>query len=1144
MSGIGDEAFYSPFGTMRPDAPSYIEREADRELLRQCEAGEFCYVLSPRQMGKSSLMARTARRLSEAGFAVAQIDLTGGGTQAETQLASQWYYGIAHRILRELKIPFDLGSWWNERSELAGAQRLAEFFSDVVLVNVPDEQRVVVFVDEIDITIGLPFSDEFFAGIRAFYNARSRHPEYGRLSFVMLGVATPAQLISDPSQTPFNIGCPVELTDFSEEEAAPLAEGIGGEPERAREILARVLHWTGGHPYLTQTLCLKAAEHAGAGYPRESVDRLVGGEFFADGALRNEANLKFVRDRLTQGSPEMQEALRMYRRVRAGKDVRDEPASAVQAALKLSGVVKVDEGGALRVRNAIYERVFTVDWAREELPVEIPLRTLGVSAVVALLAIGFGYLLSGATNAAGPHIRTLNAAFEDENVAYQAYDSLRDLWWHADIADELLALYWERRGRRDRALLARLRGLPSGGNGPRRHNAARLSGRDYPGLLTTVRHGGQITSVAWNPDGTRVLTGSLDTTSQIWNAVSGRPQVRIRPGYAVHVADWGHTGTKVATAGGDLARGIGHAHIWSGETGMLVTALPHPKLVVATKWNNDETRVLTASIDSLARVWSVDSGDLVASLPHDGPVYAVAWSPDGTRALTGSSDATAKLWDVKTGRLLATLQHDSGVDAVAWSRQGKRVLTGGWDQTARIWDADSGARLATLQHGGSVNELVWDESSDRIATASTDNAARIWDATTGELVATLPHEANVVDVAWCADGESVVSGSWDKTARQWDAESGTLLATLRHNAHVVTVACSADGKRLMTGSWDGTARIWQLDKKASTVGLRHDAGVLAVSLKSRSEDVLVAGYGGAAAVYRSDTSDTLMHLGHPTTVRASAWSADGHGILTGDDAGVARVWGESGELLTTLQHGSGIRALASSPDGQTVVTAGTDARARVWDVAEGTLRATLFGHTRAVHSVTVSNDGSRVLTGSADRTARLWDAWSGDSLSTLRHQGDVDAVALSGSGRFAATGSVDNSARVWNVEEATVVDVLRLGARVTDVAWSADESTLYVNSGNWLYRYSFTPSDAEPVAARFLPGNPVRASMQVPADCASCVRMAFFETGDSIFVETIDFDEPGGDPIEGDPEELLEEWQRKLGLRIDEDRRFHPYWEE
>src|SRR5881409_815750 len=91
--------FYVAGGTLHPDAPSYVERQADKDLLEGLLKGEFCYVLTSRQMGKSSLMVRTATRLREQGIEVVVLDLTAVGQNLTPE---QWYDGLLGRLGRQL----------------------------------------------------------------------------------------------------------------------------------------------------------------------------------------------------------------------------------------------------------------------------------------------------------------------------------------------------------------------------------------------------------------------------------------------------------------------------------------------------------------------------------------------------------------------------------------------------------------------------------------------------------------------------------------------------------------------------------------------------------------------------------------------------------------------------------------------------------------------------------------------------------------------------------------------------------------------------------------------------------------------------------------------------------------------------------
>lgn len=353
-------SFYVVGGTVPPESPSYIERQADYEVFDRLSGGEFCYVLTSRQMGKSSLMARAARRLhTEKRAAVAIVDLNQIGSERGEAAAAKWYYSLVRRIQRHLEIRCNLQAWWQQRESLTGVQRLFEFFSDLVLVRL--KEQVVIFIDEIDTTIHLPFAGDFFAAIRACYNERATDPRFCRLAFVLLGVASPSQLISDAQRTPFNIGCRIDLDDFTLNEAQPLAQALHGNENTREQQLHRVLYWTNGHPYLTQKTLSKLAEVNSNELTEVAVDNVVSELFITPPIHQAEQHIADVRQFLTSQIEIIGELKATYRFARSAGGVDDDRLSPAKTVLKLSGLLKANKEGLLVVRNRIYERTF-VDW--------------------------------------------------------------------------------------------------------------------------------------------------------------------------------------------------------------------------------------------------------------------------------------------------------------------------------------------------------------------------------------------------------------------------------------------------------------------------------------------------------------------------------------------------------------------------------------------------------------------------------------------------------------------------------------------------------------------------------------------------------------------------------------------------------------
>ncbi|GBF79002.1 AAA-like domain-containing protein [Aphanothece sacrum] len=242
---------YKVGGSLPPNHPTYIERKADIQLYEALKKGEFCYVLNARQMGKSSLMIRTLNRLEQDKFRCGVIDIT--GIVHQTSNSEEWYIGLIQRLNSTFKLDVDLNLWWYNYHYLAPINRFKLFISDIILEKI--KGNVIIFLDEIDSIIKFDFKDDFFSLIRVFYESRSYDPKYNGLTFAIFGVASSYDLMSNNSQTPFNIGQGIEFEGFTLKETKPLWKGLEDKVDNTEAVMKEILEWTGGQPFLTQKIC-------------------------------------------------------------------------------------------------------------------------------------------------------------------------------------------------------------------------------------------------------------------------------------------------------------------------------------------------------------------------------------------------------------------------------------------------------------------------------------------------------------------------------------------------------------------------------------------------------------------------------------------------------------------------------------------------------------------------------------------------------------------------------------------------------------------------------------------------------------------------------------------------------------------------
>ena len=349
----------------------YVERPADRLLPEALLAGEYCHILAPRQIGKTSLCFRAARALSKRGVRCAQVDVTAAGTPSS---AEEWYFGLVSEIARRLKLPDPLDAWL-ARPGVAPAQRFRDYVRDLVEGD-PGSSPLVIFLDEIEMVRLSPVDvDDFLLILRSFHEERGMSPALRKLSFCLIGVTTPNDLIKNKSVTPFNVSKAIRVDDFTRQEIDALAPGLLGLDADPAALLDAVFQWTDGHPYMTMRACFELARRRDvtSGAEQAAVDKVVR-ELFLERPLEdmnvNYAARRFEDPKFDRDGVRIPDKIQLYRRVLGQKDPPAHNESAVQMELRICGMVKdveVTPGKrVLRPRNRIYETALDMEWLRSK----------------------------------------------------------------------------------------------------------------------------------------------------------------------------------------------------------------------------------------------------------------------------------------------------------------------------------------------------------------------------------------------------------------------------------------------------------------------------------------------------------------------------------------------------------------------------------------------------------------------------------------------------------------------------------------------------------------------------------------------------------------------------------------------------------
>ncbi|MGB7895396.1 MAG: AAA-like domain-containing protein, partial [Microcoleus sp.] len=811
-------SYYQVGGSLTNNAPNYVKRQADDDLYNGLKAGEFCYVLNSRQMGKSSLQVRTIQRLRNEGIACAAIDISEIGNRGVTP--EQWYAGL----LRILENNFNLSdivnvrTWWRDRNFLTPVQRLSEFIETVLLPNITS--NIVIFIDEIDSILALDFpADDFLALIRSCYNKRANHSEFDRLTWALLGVASPTDLCREQnasSNTPFNIGKAIELTGFDETEAQPLAAGLAELTDSPNEVLREVLYWTGGQPFLTQKLCKlllenpqlipnlppptppcqEGEEEAAARCQEGEKDNIHPSKEWVEKVVRLKIvenwesqdvpeHLSTIRDRLFKENQRIVRRLGLYQQILEQTEIVPD-GSAEQMELRLSGLI-VKRGEKLTISNPIYEAVFNKELIEEKLEKLSP-----YSEAIKLW---------------------LNSSCEDDSQLLRGDDLQSALVWAAGKS---------LRNEDFQFLTASQKVILSDQN-QLLHSATLETKKavcDAEKALSEADSAKQ-KAKQWIGIGSAVLAASLLTAIGFSTLAYQRFKLAQA---SIEIEQNGSDALLLAVSQKtENTEALSEALLRAIASGKKLKTLVKNKLRLEQYPATIPLLALQVILDRISEKEQIKASSLsqrkIKWQAHTGAVTSVNFSPNRPILVTAGVDDRVRIWNVFGQKLVEWKAGQQSVNMVNFSPNGNFLATAGRDSTVKIWNL-SGKNISTFKGiQGSVTSISFSPDGQLLAAAGIDSNAAIW-----KLVSKLPksisssvvklpgHNGLVRSVNFSPNGDFITTLDGKSTVRIWNL-SGKLKKTLPLQAIGLSFTAAPHQYRFATVTLNGKVGLWNLSEK-------------------------------------------------------------------------------------------------------------------------------------------------------------------------------------------------------------------------------------------------------------------------------------------------------------------------------------------
>ena len=485
-----------------------------------------------------------------------------------------------------------------------------------------------------------------------------------------------------------------------------------------------------------------------------------------------------------------------------------------------------------------------------------------------------------------------------------------------------------------------------------------------PAFPPPHRSENRVLALAFSPDGTRLASGSKDTTVRLWGTTSDNEPTVLQK----------HTG-------------------WTN--------------VLA--FSPDGKMLASGSTDKTVQLWNTDTGELLVTLTgHLNGINALAFSPDGDTLVSGSTDGTVRFWNTENGDPLSTpiTGHTETVKAVAFSNDGSTLASVAFNGIITFWDLKTSKKSNSqvAGHRDWFTTLAFSPDGTKLASVGAegdvifgvisswrpDPLIRLTEASTGHEIATLMDRMNPSNLTFSPDGKTVAFSTHDKI-RLWNIETDSHLDIQRSHPNDVhklpphprgnddlvippgrrprpmpsisALAFSPDGTRLVSATMEGQVQMWDAEM-----------GIELTSLVEQDPD---------GAKHEVKDGGMTVTVSYKDPIFVLAFSPNGKRLAAGSQKQI-RLWnmgtGNWGKGISSINNRKdgrevfqGSKALVFSPDSTVLVNGNRTGKIQLWDITTGDEPIILNGHMEGVETLQFSTDGNTLVSAAQDGTILLWD---------------------------------------------------------------------------------------------------------------------------------------------------------------------------